>query len=227
MDNKLYNDICTSLLAISKQHTYNMIVLIDFDDFIDNIDYFSSIKESIPHFISFFKGKNINSCDNKENFIPLVINQMEQIHNSYVNKLVSIFNQENPENQGNHGNHGNQEVNKKVINNNTKGQNQIEDHGDHREDSEGDSDGESDGDHREDEDHGEDHGEDEDEDDDDNDDDGDHGDHGDHREDDKKDNKLKNDKKNKNIVEDTSEEIENKKKKLKELKKLKALLENK
>ena len=30
---KLFNDIVTSILAISKQHTYNMIILIDFDDF--------------------------------------------------------------------------------------------------------------------------------------------------------------------------------------------------
>ena len=94
-DAKLYNDITVSLLAISKEQQYNMLVIIDFDDFIDNINYFGSIKDNTPYFISYFKGKTINMCDNKENFIPLVINHLEKIHTSYINKLIAAFNQTN------------------------------------------------------------------------------------------------------------------------------------
>jgi hypothetical protein len=94
-DTKMYNDITVSLLAISKEQPYNMIIIIDFDDFIDNINYFSSIKNNIPYFISYFKGKTINMCDDKDNFIPLVINHLEKIHTSYINKLINVFNQTN------------------------------------------------------------------------------------------------------------------------------------
>jgi hypothetical protein len=94
-DTKLYNDITTSLLAISKEQQYNMLILIDFDDFIDNIDYFASIKNNTPYFISYFKGKTIYICDNKENFIPIVINNLAKIHTSYINKLINTFNQNN------------------------------------------------------------------------------------------------------------------------------------
>ena len=48
---QLYNDIVTSILAISKQHTYNMIILIDFDDFLDNNGFFDSIKNNLPFFL--------------------------------------------------------------------------------------------------------------------------------------------------------------------------------
>ena len=94
MDEKFYSDICTTLLTVSKKNTYNMTILIDFDNFIDNIDYFSNIKSNIPNFLAYFKGKNIGTCDNKDNFIPLIINLMEQIHSSYLSKLMNIFNQE-------------------------------------------------------------------------------------------------------------------------------------
>jgi hypothetical protein len=101
LDKKMYDDIATSLLVVSKYQTYVMIVIIDFDDFIDNIDYFSQIKSTLPHFIAFFKGKNIASCDEKDNFIPLVISKIEQIHTSYVNKIMQVFNQNENNTDGN------------------------------------------------------------------------------------------------------------------------------
>ena len=91
---QLYEDVSLALLTSAKKNTYIMNILIDFDNFIDNINYFSSIKENIPYFIAYFKGKNILICYDKDNFIPIIINHLEQIHKSYVSKLMSLFNQE-------------------------------------------------------------------------------------------------------------------------------------
>jgi len=94
-DNKLYDDITTSILAVSKNNTYNMTILIDFDDFLDNNGFFDSIKTNVPYFLAFFRGKNISSIDNKDNFIPLIVNKMEEIHQSYISKLSTAFAQTN------------------------------------------------------------------------------------------------------------------------------------
>jgi len=101
MDTKLYDEISVILMAISKKNTYNMTIIIDFDNFIDNINYFSNIKANLPYFLSYFKGKNIGTCDSKDNFIPLITNLMEQIHNSYVSRLMTAFNQEQNKNSEN------------------------------------------------------------------------------------------------------------------------------
>ncbi len=106
---KVYQEITSAILEMSKHLTYLMIVVIDFDDFIDNNDFFQGIKENVPYFLSFFKGKNIVNCDDKENFIPLIISHMDQIHKSYVNRLIQAFNQEqNQTNQPNQPNQPNQ-----------------------------------------------------------------------------------------------------------------------
>ena len=94
MDKKLYDDIAISIKAISKQLTYSMILIIDFDDFIDNMNFFTTIKENVPHFIAYFKGKQMANCTDKDNFIPLIISLMDQIHGSYVNRLMNAFNQQ-------------------------------------------------------------------------------------------------------------------------------------
>jgi hypothetical protein len=91
---KFYEDISLALVTSAKNNSYLMNVLIDFDDFIDNIDYFSDIKSNLPYFISYFKGRNIMICDDKDNFIPIVISHLDRIHNSYVSKLIALFNQE-------------------------------------------------------------------------------------------------------------------------------------
>jgi len=110
----IYDDLCTTLLSVSKLNSYNMTILIDFDDFIDNIDYFSSIKNNVPYFMAFFKGKVISSLEYSDNFIPILVNQIEQIHNSYINKLRVYFNQENNENNINNINNNNTN---EIINN--------------------------------------------------------------------------------------------------------------
>ncbi len=98
-DTKLYTDITGTLASMSKHLTYLMIVFIDFDDFIDNNNFFADIKSNVPFFLAFFKGKNIMSEQDKENFIPLVVNHMDQIHKSYLNKLIQTFNQNQEVNQ--------------------------------------------------------------------------------------------------------------------------------
>jgi hypothetical protein len=95
IDKKLYDDIATTLKAMSKQLTYGMILVIDFDDFIDNMNFFSSIKENVPYMLSYFKAKQIAVCNEKDNFIPIMVSSIEQIHTSYVNKLTTAFNQQN------------------------------------------------------------------------------------------------------------------------------------
>ena len=57
--NNMYNDLSSTLLTLSKVNSYIMTVIIDFDNFIDNIGYFSSIKNNIPYFMAFFKVKVI------------------------------------------------------------------------------------------------------------------------------------------------------------------------
>jgi len=94
IDKKLYDDIATTLKTLSKQLTYAMILVINFDDFIDNMNFFSQIKENLPYMISYFKAKQIASCNEKDNFIPVMVSSMDQIHTSYVNKLMNAFNQQ-------------------------------------------------------------------------------------------------------------------------------------
>jgi hypothetical protein len=94
IDKKLYDDIATTLKTLSKQLTYAMILVINFDDFIDNMNFFSQIKENVPYMISYFKAKQIASCNEKDNFIPVMVSSMDQIHSSYVNKLMNAFNQQ-------------------------------------------------------------------------------------------------------------------------------------
>ena len=101
-DISIYNDLCSTLLALSKVNTYSITIIIDFDNFTDNfnndVGYFDFIKNKTPCFIAFFKGKIIGSCDNSTTFIPILINHMEQIHKSYLEKLIKTFDISNTEN---------------------------------------------------------------------------------------------------------------------------------
>ncbi len=45
---------------ISKNNTYCMHLLINLDNFIDNINFFSQMKLNAPNFIAYFKGKQIS-----------------------------------------------------------------------------------------------------------------------------------------------------------------------
>lgn len=96
----IYDDLSSTILTISKINTYSMNIIIDFDNFTDdfngNVGYFDSIKNNTPYFMAFFKGKIIATCDNSENFIPIIANHLEQIHSTYLDKLTSIFDNPNP-----------------------------------------------------------------------------------------------------------------------------------
>ena len=98
MDKKLYDDIAITLKSLSKQLTYSMILIVDFDDFVDNLNFFTQMKENVPCMISYFKAKQIAICNEKDNFIPVMVSTMDQIHSSYVNKLMNAFNQTNQSN---------------------------------------------------------------------------------------------------------------------------------
>ena len=60
-------------------------------DFIDNMNFFTSIKENVPNFISYFKGKQIATCNDKDNFIPLIINLLYTSQGIYVVILCKFF----------------------------------------------------------------------------------------------------------------------------------------
>ena len=93
IDKKLYDDIATTLKDLSKQLTYSMVLIVDFDDFVDNLNFFSQIKENLPQMITYFKAKQLAKCDEKESFIPIMVSTMDKIHSSYVGKLMDAFNQ--------------------------------------------------------------------------------------------------------------------------------------
>ena len=149
-NSKIYDDLSMTLLTASKINTYNMTVIIDFDNFIDNIGYFSSIKNNIPYFMAFFKGKMIGSCEYSDNFIPLIINHMDQIHKSYLNKLMGFFNQENNDNQNIQQNQNDQIPNNNFdrqdnINNEIEDDNVVEEFINDNDESNGESNDESNG----------------------------------------------------------------------------------
>jgi len=117
LNNTIYEDLTSTLLTISKLNTYMMNIIIDFDNFTDDFNgsngYFDSIKNNTPYFMAFFKGKIIAITDNSENFIPIVINHLEKIHETYIGKLSMIFDNPNP-----NPNH----IPNQNINNNLNGQ---------------------------------------------------------------------------------------------------------
>lgn len=142
-DEESYKNVSEMLLTISKKNSYIMLILIDFDDFIDNINYFSHLKENLPYFLCYFKGKNISDYDKKENFIPIIVSQIEKINESYLNKLMTLFNENNNENNNQEkiqqgDNNQNKEVNNEGKNENTEDEkvNEEEDKEEEEEDEE-------------------------------------------------------------------------------------------
>ena len=112
-DKKLYDDVANNLITLSKQLTYCIMLIVNFDDFIDNVNFFDQIKKNLPQMITYFKAKQIAKCDDKDNFIEQISNIMEQIHNSYLQKLMNAFNQSvnNTENEQN-------KINQSTLSNN-------------------------------------------------------------------------------------------------------------
>ena len=60
-------NIANLFKTISKQNTYCMHLLINLDNFIDNINFFGEMRNNSPNFIAYFKGKQISSFSNSQN----------------------------------------------------------------------------------------------------------------------------------------------------------------
>jgi hypothetical protein len=127
-DKTLVNEIETTLRALSKKNTYSITLLINLDNFIDNMNFFNQYKENVPSFVSFFQGKQIaeypDENNNNENFISIIVNIIEKINLSYVNKLITLFNEDDntaPNNtaHNNSGPNNNTAPNNSGPNNNT------------------------------------------------------------------------------------------------------------
>jgi hypothetical protein len=106
-DKTLVNEIETTLRALSKKNTYSITLLINLDNFIDNMNFFNQYKENVPSFVSFFQGKQIaeypDEHNNNDNFISIIVNIIEKINLSYVNKLITLFNEDDNTSPNNSG----------------------------------------------------------------------------------------------------------------------------
>lgn len=92
-DAKLADEIEKTLLVLSKKNTYGVSLLINFDKFTDEMNFFNQYKENTPSFVSFFLGQQITEYSNKDcsNFISIIVSIIEKIHLNYVNKLNTFF----------------------------------------------------------------------------------------------------------------------------------------
>ena len=92
-DTKLVDEIEKALLVLSKKNTYGVSLLINFDKFTDEMNFFNQYKENTPSFVSFFLGQQIteHSNENSSNFISIIVSIIEKIHSNYVNKLNTLF----------------------------------------------------------------------------------------------------------------------------------------
>ena len=100
--NKEFEDNIAELFKkLSKHNTYCMHLLINLDNFIDNINFFGEMRLNSPNFIAYFKGKQISSFSNTQNNKDLFLTSTKDIINkinaSYVQKLVVSFNQDEHE----------------------------------------------------------------------------------------------------------------------------------
>ena len=122
-DKTLVNEIETTLRALSKKNTYSITLLINLDNFIDNMNFFNQYKENVPSFVSFFQGKQIaeypDENNNNENFISIIVNIIEKINLSYVNKLITLFNEDDNTAPNNSGPNNNTAPNNSGPNNNS------------------------------------------------------------------------------------------------------------
>jgi hypothetical protein len=106
-DDKLINEIEKTLLLLSKKNTYSVTLLINFDKFTDEMNFFNQYNENLPSFVSFFLGQQVTeySNENSSNFISIIVSIIEKIHLNYVSKLNVMFtdttNNNIPQNQSN------------------------------------------------------------------------------------------------------------------------------
>jgi len=90
-DPDAYKNITMSLIEMSKILTYIIIVVINFDDFIDNTNYFLPIKSTLPFFRAYFVKKIIGNFSYDIGFVPKMITYLEDINTHYIIKLKNCF----------------------------------------------------------------------------------------------------------------------------------------
>ena len=60
IEKEFEDKIANIFKEVSKKNTYCMYLLINLDNFIDNINFFNQMKINGPNFIAYFKGKQIS-----------------------------------------------------------------------------------------------------------------------------------------------------------------------
>ena len=100
-DKEFEDNIASLFKNLSKHNTYCLHLLINLDNFIDNINFFGEMRNNSPNFIAYFKGRQIssfsNTQNNKEIFLTSTKDIINKINSSYVQKLVISFNQDESE----------------------------------------------------------------------------------------------------------------------------------
>ncbi len=103
IEKEFEDKIANLFKEVSKNNTYCMYLLINLDNFIDNINFFNQMKINSPNFIAYFKGKQISGSsfisekDSIDNYINTIKNLIDKINSSYVQRLINIFNQNDQE----------------------------------------------------------------------------------------------------------------------------------
>jgi len=171
---KAFEDNIASLFkSLSKNNTYCLHLLINLDNFIDNINFFSEMRNNSPNFIAYFKGRQISSFSNTQNNNEIFLNStkdiINKINSSYIQKLVVSFNQNEMEKDQKNNNNQNYENNKVNQNNHDEDDDNEEvnqDEKDNDDDDEKDNDDENNDDDDDDDDDNDDNNDDDDNDDD-------------------------------------------------------------
>ena len=114
-DKDFEDNIAGLFKTLAKQNTYCMHLLINLDNFIDNINFFGEMRLNSPNFITYFKGKQIssfsNTQNNKELFLSSTADIINKINSSYIQKLVNSFNEDNKTKQNNEDNYKKEDIN--------------------------------------------------------------------------------------------------------------------
>jgi hypothetical protein len=103
IEKEFEDKIANLFKEVSKNNTYCMYLLINLDNFIDNINFFNQMKINSPNFIAYFKGKQISGSsficekDSIDNYINTIKNLIDKINSSYVQRLINLFNQNDQE----------------------------------------------------------------------------------------------------------------------------------
>lgn len=95
MGKEKYEIVEKDLMKVAKSCPYIMVLLIDFDNFIDYNDFFKDIKESTPYFFTLFRNKPIKTINGLEDasFLVNIISEIDEIHGAYVGEIMKHFTQ--------------------------------------------------------------------------------------------------------------------------------------